>query len=155
MQNHHYIELEDAKGRKIKLLARTLMKLACSSEVCNTQIYVDWEPGTGETTLGLPSECLACGAPMERKWGKGQLTFVPEGESEFQDPHTGDLVVLERTDSWSSKLDPDTVVTPEQLMDPNHDTHDLPPVGPPEEPDLPEMRKTGDLPLMAEDEEKD
>lgn len=95
VKNHHYIELEDADGHRIRLVARTLMKVECVNPECTSTLLIDWKPGAQESTLGVPAMCLHCGSSMEYSWGRGQLTFVPEGESAYQDPHTGDLLTVE------------------------------------------------------------
>ncbi len=66
---------------------------------------------------------------MKYSWGRGQLTFVPEGESEFEDPHTGDLLTIE------SKTKSADVI--------------------PIAPDVPEMRSTGDLDVIEGDGEEE
>lgn len=96
VRNCHYIELEDKEGNKARLEARTLLRVECSTGGCPTRLYVDWVPGTEPTTLGVPPNCLHCGGMLRVAWGTGQLAFVPEGETTFVDPHTGDIVRVGR-----------------------------------------------------------
>jgi hypothetical protein len=74
VKNHHYIELEDEHGNKIRLIAMSLLKGTCTH--CNNDVYV-------KTRIGAMTcpHCLV--ASVNWVWGDAQLSFVPEKESAF------------------------------------------------------------------------
>lgn len=90
----HYITVGDGNGKRARLVAKTLIRLTCSRAECGSRVWVDWKPGADPTTFGLPHECYACGSPLHREWGAGQLAFVPEADLGLDKVQTGDLVEI-------------------------------------------------------------
>lgn len=74
VRNHHFIELEDKHGNKVKLHALSLIRGVCLS--CGGEVFV-------KARLGAMT-CPHCviGA-VEWVWGEAQLSFVPEAEASF------------------------------------------------------------------------
>lgn len=81
--NTHFVELEDKKGRKTKMPATSILKCVCLGAHCREVFYVQSNMG------GLL--CPICGSETAKIWGKMQVSFIPEDESEFQTGMTGDL----------------------------------------------------------------
>lgn len=73
VRNHHYIELTDAHGHTLRLVAKSLIKGVCRS--CSHEVLV-------ESRIG-DMACPHCRGPMEWVWGKAQLHFAPETEATF------------------------------------------------------------------------
>lgn len=80
VKNSHYIELEDSNKNVIKLVAKSMVKGVCTK--CNETIWA-------ETRSGL-MRCPHCVSNVKWVWGKAQLVFVPEEESEFTSPIVGE-----------------------------------------------------------------
>jgi len=80
--NHHYVELEDDHGRRTHLPATDLMRVSCSA--CRFFFFVASNYG-----LQTCPHCSATGT-LEKTWGKMQIAFVPEDESDFEPPPQGD-----------------------------------------------------------------
>jgi len=71
--NHHFVELEDHKSRKLHLSASGLMRHSC--QACHHHWW---------TESNMCSFCPSCGSrDVEKTWGRIQLAFVPEQETEF------------------------------------------------------------------------
>ena len=73
-KNSHYIELEDNDGNIYKGIAKYLLRSSCKS--CPYEFF-------SETNLGQ-NTCPSCGEEMIKTWGKLQLCFLPEKESNFK-----------------------------------------------------------------------
>jgi hypothetical protein len=89
VKNHHYLELEDEKGNELHLPAHGVMRHYCSG--CKNRWW---------TESNVCNFCPSCGGTdVEKSWGRLQVAFVPERESEFAAPEdllsgsTGDLPV--------------------------------------------------------------
>lgn len=76
VRNHHYIELTDAEGHTIKLVAKSMIRGDCKA--CSQPVYV-------ESRIGAMT-CPHCFGSIGWVWGKAQMAFVPEVESEFITP---------------------------------------------------------------------
>ena len=74
VKNSHYIELEDDSGKKTKLLASSLIRGECQD--CFYEFYSPSNQGK--------LSCPSCNGTVEWVWGKVQLCFVPEKESDFK-----------------------------------------------------------------------
>lgn len=74
--NSHFIELEDDKGNTIRLKAKSMLKGTC--QLCGGSVLVESRIGS--------MRCPHCGGEVEWVWGKAQLSFVPEAESDFVSP---------------------------------------------------------------------
>jgi hypothetical protein len=81
--NHHYVELEDKQGRKSKMPATAVLKCVCIGEHCGAVFFVSSNMGS--------LNCPHCGGPTTKIWGKMQIGFIPEDESDFQTGMTSDL----------------------------------------------------------------
>ena len=75
-KNHHYIELKDVNGKKTKLIPNDLIKCECKG--CKFVFY-------SESNHGI-TKCPICGGKIVTAWGKVQLCFVPEKETDFLAP---------------------------------------------------------------------
>ena len=73
VKNSHYIRLTDDKKREIKLYAKKILRGECPQ--CKLALYSDGE------LAGM--KCPRCQTPMRWVWGKEQLSFIPDEESEF------------------------------------------------------------------------
>ncbi len=73
MKNHHFIELEDSKGNKVKLNASGLLVGNCTE--CEMQVFAISNSGH--------MACTHCGGAVKWAWSKPQLSFIAEHESEF------------------------------------------------------------------------
>lgn len=72
-RNHHWIELEDEDGNRVRLEAISLIKGQCTA--CKLTVYAMSRYGR--------MVCPHCASRVAWVWGRGQLAFVPEGETEF------------------------------------------------------------------------
>ena len=72
-RNSHYIKLTDCKKRTTKLFAKKTMRFKCSG--CG------WSMIAENMDEQLP--CPKCSNPLDAQWGKLQLCFLPDDESEF------------------------------------------------------------------------
>ena len=81
VKNHHWIELEDTKGRKTKLHDNGLLRYECPG--CK---FFCFTPHNNGTLL-----CPVCkGTDMVQQWQRIQVCFVPENESDFKMPKKGE-----------------------------------------------------------------
>lgn len=73
--NSHFMEIEDKDGHVARLLPTGLVKYRC--EDCGEEFMMT--SNHGDLT------CPICGARGQAKpcWGRVQLSFVPENESDF------------------------------------------------------------------------
>ena len=72
-ENNHHITLINRLGEEVKLDATGLVKYACGK--CSNVFYAASNHGS--------MKCPLCGGPMTTEWGKLQICFVPEKETEF------------------------------------------------------------------------
>ncbi len=74
--NSHFLELEDDKGNKTRMLPRSFCKYVCDK--CQAVFFMTSNFGQ--------VRCPCCGDPAAIKsaWGSFQIGFMPEDESEFQ-----------------------------------------------------------------------
>ena len=75
-RNHHFIRFAKKDGTQVKLIPESQM-LYCCPEGC-VEFFTSSNHG--------PLKCPICGVIMKSKWGKEQVCFVPDGESEFEFP---------------------------------------------------------------------
>jgi hypothetical protein len=74
--NHHYVELEDETGKTLHMPAQGVM-----AHRCGTCQFVWW---TGSNRCSFCPSCAS--GEVQRVWGKMQIAFVPEEESDFKPP---------------------------------------------------------------------
>lgn len=74
VKNHHWIELEDTQGRKIRLHDNGLVRYECPG----CKFFCLTASNSGK--LGCP----VCRTVMVQQWQRMQVCFVPEQESDFQ-----------------------------------------------------------------------
>lgn len=79
VKNHHYIELEDTAGNKIKLNASGILVGKCDE--CKTTVFALHNSGL--------MACTHCSGAVKWAWAKPQLAFVAEHESEFMGMDAG------------------------------------------------------------------
>ena len=79
VKNHHYIELEDCDGNKVKLNAIGILVGTCIS--CKCQCVALSNQGN--------MWCTHCGGPVKWSWTKPQISFLPEHESKFMGIYIG------------------------------------------------------------------
>lgn len=80
VKNHHFIELEDSKGNKIKLNASGILVGLCAD--CNTTVFALHNAGL--------MACTHCSGRVKWAWSKPQLSFIAEHESEFMGMDKGE-----------------------------------------------------------------
>lgn len=73
VRNHHYVELEDANGNRVKLNADAVLIGEC--EACKERCIALSNTGA--------MMCTHCGGCVRWAWSKPQLAFIPEQESKF------------------------------------------------------------------------
>jgi DNA-directed RNA polymerase subunit RPC12/RpoP len=73
--NSHFVEVEDENGNTAHLLPTGIVKYKC--EGCDTEFFMGSNHGV--------VKCPVCGLQKAKPcWGKVQLSFVPEKESDFK-----------------------------------------------------------------------
>jgi len=73
VKNHHFVELEDSEGNKIKLNAAEILVGTCTG--CTQQCVALVNSGA--------MMCTHCGGNVKWAWSRPQLAFIPEHESQF------------------------------------------------------------------------
>jgi len=74
VRNHHYIKLARKDGREIKLIPEGRLRYYC--EACTFDMITNSNHGE--------LKCPVCGTKMVSQWGKEQICFIPEKESDFE-----------------------------------------------------------------------
>ena len=75
-RNHHFIRFAKKDGTEVKLIPESRMLYSCPAGC------VDFLTSSNHG----PLKCPICGMPMQSKWGKEQVCFVPEEETDFEFP---------------------------------------------------------------------
>jgi len=75
-KNHHYIRLSKKEGAALKLIPSDQMLYVCPGGC------MDFLTNSNHGTL----RCPVCGAKMKSGWGRKQVCFIPERESDFEFP---------------------------------------------------------------------
>ena len=75
-RNHHFIRLSLKDGKSLKLVAQSRMLYFCPAGCLEFLT----ESNHGEI------KCPICGTKMKSKWGKEQVCFVPDDDSDFEFP---------------------------------------------------------------------
>jgi uncharacterized Zn finger protein (UPF0148 family) len=73
-RNHHFVRLGRKDGSEVKLLAGSKMLYACPNK-CMEFLT--------ESNHGV-LKCPLCGDTMTSAWGREQVCFIPEKESDFE-----------------------------------------------------------------------
>lgn len=73
VKNHHFVELEDHAGNKIKLNADAILLGQCTA--CQERVVALSNNGA--------MMCTHCGGNVKWSWSRPQLAFIPEEESKF------------------------------------------------------------------------
>lgn len=73
VKNHHYIELEDKAGNRVRLNASAILIGVC--DACK-------EKCVALTNMG-DMRCTHCGGEVKWAWHRPQLAFIPEKASSF------------------------------------------------------------------------
>ena len=81
--NTHFVELEDKQGNRTKMPATAILKCVCLAAHCREIFFVSSNMGA--------LRCPICGGETAKIWGKMQVSFIPEDESDFQTGMTEDI----------------------------------------------------------------
>lgn len=73
VKNSHYIKMQDNEKREIKLCAKQVMRGECPK--CRYSYYTEMPP--------QDEHCPRCLTAMTWAWGRAQISFIPEDESDF------------------------------------------------------------------------
>lgn len=76
VRNHHFIRFASKDGRELKLIPQGRLEYHCTE--CTFEML------TGSNFGEL--KCPVCHSPMKQRWGREQVCFVPEAESDFEFP---------------------------------------------------------------------
>jgi len=75
-RNHHFIRFAKKDGTHIKLVPESRMLYSCP--IGCIEFLTDSNHGD--------LKCPICGGPMKSSWGKEQVCFVPEKDTDFEFP---------------------------------------------------------------------
>lgn len=75
-RNHHFIRLARKDGKELKLVPESQLLYYCHA--CKFEML------TGSNHGNI--KCPLCGTLMQSKWGRAQVCFIPEGETDFEFP---------------------------------------------------------------------
>ena len=75
-RNHHFIRFAKKDGTQLKLIPASQMLYSCPAGCVD--FLTDSNHG--------PLKCPICGTAMVSKWGKEQVCFIPEEETDFEFP---------------------------------------------------------------------